>query len=109
MIIKQITGITAPLDALYQGVHVIATFTAQVTAGSDWGVSVTARVFKTQNSVQTNGNSISISTTRLPFTIQYVFSLSADYTIDVGLESNISGAATVNYYDVTVRYVLVKR
>lgn len=107
--IKQITGIAAPIDANYVGVHVVATFTAQVTVGSDWGASATARVFKTQNASQSNGDSISLSTSRLPFAIQAVFPLSAGFTIDVGLESNIGGAVTVIYYDVKVRYVLVKR
>lgn len=107
-VIKQITGITAPLDG-YWTVHVIATCNAQVTVGSDWGASAKGRVFIIQNSSQTNGNSASISTARAPYAFQGIFDLITGYTLTVGLESVLTGASAVSYYDITVRYVLVKR
>lgn len=106
--IKQITGITAPSDGNW-AVHVIATCNAQVTVGSDWGSSAKGRVFIIQNSSQTNGDQSSVSTTRAPYTFQGVFNLASGYTLTVGLESVLSGASTVLYYDVLLRYVLVKR
>jgi hypothetical protein len=107
-IIKQIASITAPTDGNW-AVHVIATFESQVTTGGDWGAAVNARVFKTQNSVQTNGQNRPMSTTRVPHTAQGVFALDAGYTITIGLSSVTSGAVACSYWNVDLRYVLVKR
>jgi hypothetical protein len=111
-VVKQITSIPAPADG-DQVAIVTATFEAMtVSGGVDWGGDFVARPFVTQDSSTTYGDSTTIDETedaRHPYTVTDEFTLSAGDTITAGLDCNLGSPGSVNFYDIKVQVVIVKR
>jgi hypothetical protein len=108
-LVKKITGIAGPLDGNFVAL-VTASFAAvQISGGSDWGSGIKARVFVTQNSVTTFGDSTRLGAAHNSYTITYTFALSAGYTIEAGLDCLLSGPESVDFTDIKVQCVIAKR
>lgn len=107
-VIKQITGISAPGDGNYVLI-VTATFEAQGSSGGDWGSAYQAKLRMTQNSITTNGDSIPLSSSRLPYAMQYQFAPVSGYSITCDLYCDISGAVAASFYNIKLQAELIKR
>jgi hypothetical protein len=86
-------------------------FEGHAITASDWantGNFGAYRVWLTQNSVTTNGTFYPMSTTRLKYAVQGVFSVEANLSVDCGLEISGGGLFTAVAYNVNVRAHLVK-
>jgi len=89
-------------------VIVTATFSAQGN-GSDWGNGRWYKCFLTQDGTTTYGDQLPVSTTRVPFTARYKFSVAAGLAVECGLYGGVSGAASVNFWDAHVMAEHIKR
>lgn len=82
-------------------VIVTATFQASQN-GSDWGAGGKARLFLTQDGSTTYSDQISMSTTRIAYTLTYRFTAQAGLEVTCGLWGEITGAAAESFYNTQV-------
>jgi hypothetical protein len=79
-------------------VIVTATFQA-LQSGSDWGAGGKARLFLTQNAVTTYSDQISLGTARQSYSLTYKFAVAAGLSVTCGLWGEVTGAASVTFYN----------
>lgn len=111
-VVKQIAGIDAPGDDDHNLV-VTCTFSAQEVSGGlgDWGEPFYARSFVTQNGSTTYGENTTIDSSgvRRPYTVSDEFSVVAGFTITAGLDCSLGSPGSIDFYDVKVQVIDVKR
>lgn len=111
-VVKQIAGVDAPIDDDH-AVIVTCSFSAQEISGGlgDWGEPFYARAFITQNSSTTYGenNTLDSSGARLPYTVTSEFEPVSGFTITAGLDCSLGSPGSIDFYDIKVQVVLVKR
>lgn len=71
-------------------------------SGSDWGAGRVASVFMEQAGVTTYDGEAKLPTARAPFTITGAFDVAAGQEVKCGLYGSITGASSVNFYDIYV-------
>jgi hypothetical protein len=88
---------------------VTVTYEAQGAAGSAWGAAFRARVFATQSASTTYGEYVGMSDLRAAYTAQGVFDVVAGAAVECGLWGQISGAVSADFWNVSIRWELIKR
>jgi hypothetical protein len=111
-VVKQITAIPAPIDDDHVAI-VTATFEAVTASGGvDWGSDFVVRPFIIQDASTTYGDSTTIDETeeaRHPYAVTDEFDLIADEEITAGIDCNLGSPGSVDFYDIKVQVVIVKR
>ncbi len=88
---------------------VTVTYEAQGNSGSAWGTAFRARAFATQSATTTYGEYVNMNTARASYTAQGVFDVVAGSAVECGLWGQISGAVSADFWNVSIRWELIKR
>lgn len=111
-LVKQITSIPAPADDDHVAIVTVTFEAVTLSGGVDWGGDFVARPFVTQNASTTYGDGATIDETedvRHPYAVTEEFDLVAGHTITAGLDCLLGSPGSVDFYDIKVQVVIVKR
>jgi hypothetical protein len=87
--------------ALTGRVKVSISFNAE-GLGSDWGASRRCDCFLEQAGTTTYGGGMPVGSSRLPYTVSWVFPVVAGLPVTCGLFGAVTGASSLVFYDLSM-------